>query len=189
MYIESIFFSGGDISKQLPEEYNMFVQVNKNFETMMTAANSDSRANSVCCEDAEKLTDLREMNKVLEKIQKSLDQYLEMKRMTFPRFYFVSDDDLLEILGKSKEPLEVQKHVKKCFEGIQSMTLISSTESAANTKRYLVSGCKSPDEETLPFVNKIALDGPVELWFVELLKVSNGFFEYTVVFRCFHRRE
>ena len=74
MYIESIFFSGGDISKQLPDEYNMFVQVNENFQTTMADANSDSRVKSVCCDDTEKLKNLREMNKTLEKIQKSLDQ-------------------------------------------------------------------------------------------------------------------
>jgi len=66
---------------------------------------------------------INRMDEGLEKIQKSLDQYLETKRMVFPRFYFVSDDDLLEILGQSKDPIAVQKHVKKCFEGFVIYTL------------------------------------------------------------------
>jgi|TARA_B100000530_G_scaffold335172_2_gene286623 dynein heavy chain len=36
----------------------------------------------------------------------------------------VSDDDLLEILGQSREPLLVQKHIKKCFEGFKVMDII-----------------------------------------------------------------
>ncbi len=47
---------------------------------------------------------LNEMNGILEAIQRSLDMYLETKRQCFPRFYFLSNDDLLEILGQSKNP-------------------------------------------------------------------------------------
>ena len=51
------------------------------------------------------------MNSSLEGIQRSLDMYLETKRQFFPRFYFVSNDDLLEILGQSKNP-EAVSHNK-----------------------------------------------------------------------------
>jgi len=54
------------------------------------------------------LDQLNVMNLRLEEIQKSLDMYLETKRQVFPRFYFISNDDLLEILGQSKNPVEIQ---------------------------------------------------------------------------------
>jgi len=47
-----------------------------------------------------------------------LKQFLEAKRGHFPRFYFLSDDDLLEIIGQAKDLEPINKHVKKMFEGI-----------------------------------------------------------------------
>ena len=39
-----------------------------------------------------------------------LENYLEKKRQQFPRFYFISSDDLLEILGQAKNPPNVQDY-------------------------------------------------------------------------------
>ena len=54
----------------------------------------------------------------LDMCQKALNDYLEEKRSKFPRFYFIGDDDLLEILGQAKNPIVIQSHLKKLFAGI-----------------------------------------------------------------------
>ena len=46
---------------------------------------------------------------------------IQAKRLSFPRFYFIGDDDLLEILGQAKNPSVIQNHLKKLYAGIYSV--------------------------------------------------------------------
>lgn len=48
--------------------------------------------------DEELLKSLRESNKLLEQVQKGLADYLETKRLAFPRFYFLSNDEVCSLM-------------------------------------------------------------------------------------------
>ncbi|VEL08382.1 unnamed protein product [Protopolystoma xenopodis] len=121
LYLETIFL-GEDIRKQLPRESAEFDLVNANWRRIMFDINKTKNARN-CTRKPGLLAQLNEMIGQLEEIQKSLDMYLETKRQIFPRFYFISNDDLLEILGQSKNPEAVIPHLKKCFDNVFSLRL------------------------------------------------------------------
>lgn len=77
---------------------------------------------------------LERLADLLGKIQKALGEYLERERTSFPRFYFVGDEDLLEIIGNSKNIGRLQKHFKKMFAGVAS--LILSKEDTVITGKF-----------------------------------------------------
>ena len=70
---------------------------------------------------------LKEADIKLERIQRNLSEYLESKRKFFPRFYFLSNEDLIEILGDSQKPERIQKHLKKIFEGVDAVGFVEPT--------------------------------------------------------------
>ena len=115
MYLETIF-SSPDIVRQLPAAAKMFQAIDKSWKNIMKQTN-DPLALKACCVKDRKET-LQSHNAGLDKIQKSLEEYLETKRGAFPRFYFLSNDELLEILSQAQDPRAVQAHLRKCFEAL-----------------------------------------------------------------------
>jgi dynein heavy chain len=62
-------------------------------------------------------------NDELDYVQKRLEDYMETKRKAFPRFYFLSNDELIDILANSQNMEKVQGHLKTCFDNIVSVEL------------------------------------------------------------------
>jgi len=175
MSLEPVFTSD-DIKQQLGEEAKKFEYHNRYFVDMMEESFKDPkimRHVQVSKEDKSKGKEDKEnmhykMKKGVEDlddIQKKLEKYLNSKRQVFARFFFLSDESLLEILAQTKNPLLVQPHVGKCLEGIDRLEF--------EKKDFVISKLYSPEKEVIILKEQICPEAPenkgaVEKWMYEL---------------------
>ena len=120
LYLAPIF-DAEDIANQLPTEAKRFATVDMNWRRTLAAA--ESATDSLGFLAREKLLQkFKESMRFLNTVQKGLAEYLESKRAAFPRFYFVSDPILLEILSQGSNPQAIQPHLQSVFAGIKEIS-------------------------------------------------------------------
>jgi dynein heavy chain len=154
VYLEGIFIGAEDIRQQLPEEAKRFDAIDKAFKAIMSSTAKNPNVVDACTTDS-RLDALNKLSDRLDTCQKSLSDYLNTKRGSFPRFYFMSDDDLLSVLGNS-DPDTIQNHLLKLFDNVQQLQLGRS--------KKIVEGMSSVEKEGFSLRTPSAIDGPVETW-------------------------
>ena len=116
-YLEAVFTSG-DIAKQLPQESKRFQTIDKNWVKIMTKGNEQPIAIQYIDGNDSLKQLLPYMLEQLELCQKALSGYLDQKRAAFPRFFFVADATLLEVLSQGSNPQAIQAHLQSVFDSV-----------------------------------------------------------------------
>ncbi|KAG7265791.1 LOW QUALITY PROTEIN: hypothetical protein CRUP_036669 [Coryphaenoides rupestris] len=152
----------GPFLATLPEEAKKFDHIDKMFKKIMMDTVKDP-AIKRCCLVPGRLAELQGLSDGLERCQKSLNDYLDSKRNAFPRFFFISDDELLSILGSS-DPTCVQEHMIKMYDNIASLQFDVGAD-GETTAGALVSA----EGEVMELRKPVAAEGRVEDWMTGVL--------------------
>lgn len=121
VHMEGIFSGNTDIKHLLPLESSRFQTIDSEFLALTRKVQRSPYVLEVIKIPGLQKS-LERLAELLHRVQKALGEYLEKERAQFPRFFFVGDDDLLDILSKGQDVMSVARHLKKMFAGISGLT-------------------------------------------------------------------
>ncbi|XP_070335216.1 dynein axonemal heavy chain 9 isoform X5 [Odocoileus virginianus] len=164
-HLESIFIGSEDIRAQLPQDSKRFEGIDIDFKELAYDARKTPNVVEATNKPGlyEKLEDIQSR---LYLCEKALAEYLDTKRLAFPRFYFLSSSDLLDILSNGTAPQQVQRHLSKLFDNMAKMQFqLDANEKPTKTSL----GMYSKEGEYVAFSEPCDCSGQVEIWLNHVL--------------------
>jgi len=151
VYLQPIFGSD-DIQRQMPQEGRRFAEADRVFRRFIASVLQYPHILECVQDSGQLFGHLQHAIERLDEIQKNLARFLEKKRLAFPRFFFLGNDELLEILAESRDPTMVQQHLPKSFEGMHTLvfqTTAKGRQIAAQRAREQAEAAKADSDLSL----------------------------------------
>lgn len=175
----------------LIDDTKRFETVDNEFKEIMKDIQLNPGVIKACCSNDGREQLLQHMFKELEKCEKALNEYLDIKKSAFPRFYFVSNAALLDILSNGNNLPKITPHMGSIFDGIGDLELVYSPYQLQcvqeDPENYVIgsqSAAKamiSKDHEIVTFIKLFEIKNlPVEIWLDELVKYMQYTLKYVL---------
>ena len=147
-------------------EYMKFDLVNRSFSGLLVKC-AENKLIHALLEDEETISNLKKVISTLDQIQKNLFEFLELKRIEFPRFYFLGDSDLIEFLGNFQNETAINSVITKFIPSVKNVLLNSQKNSIIELESLL--------GENFVLENEISLKQNAQNWlslFIEEIRFS-----------------
>eukprot|EP00947_MAST-08B_sp_MAST-8B-sp1_P001611 g1611.t1 len=169
-YLEPLFIKSDEVKRELPQDAKNFAKIDKEVRAILKDSEGIKNITKTCNKDGlyESLEDLQGR---LDKCMKSLSEFLAAKQREFPRFYFVSQSALLDILSNGEKPRKVVSHITKVFLSTASLTLSEENDPATGrpTASEYIAGV---GREIRQFSAPVPLVGKAEEYLKDLLEAQ-----------------
>ena len=165
-YLEPLFVGSEEVRRELPDDARKFQEIDLQVRSILQRAWKIRNVKSVCVQPGlhETLLGL-EMRQ--EQCKKSLSEFLDGKRKQFPRFYFMSEADLLDLLSNSSQPARVLIQIDKIL--LATKELVLQTPPAGSERPNAISFVTGVGKETVNFNPPVMLTGKAETYLHALL--------------------
>ena len=179
VYLRGIF-RNADIKAQLPIQFSKFKGVDNEYLSVVKRVTVKPLVLELL-QIGNLAKQLERQDATMTVIQKALGDYLEKQRQLFPRFYFINNDELVEVIGNSTEPTKILPHLGKLFAGITTIVLSPNASATADggtgvevgavvvvgeggeEHEYAYAMC-SKEGETVQFASPLVLSVGVKEW-------------------------
>jgi len=162
-FLESLFIHSEEVKKELPNESVKFVSIDADVKKVLTDAYQTQKALDFSIKGYV-LPKLEELQKELTICEKALNEFMDSKRLAFPRFFFVSPADLLDILSNGNLPPKIMCHMPKIISAMETLELLEEGV------RPFAKGMHScVGKEYVEFTSELKLLGKVEIYLQDVL--------------------
>ena len=160
-YLEPLFVGSEEVKRELPEDAKRFEGIDSNVKGELSTCWTMLNVEQSCNQDG-LLKRLESIQAQLEICKKSLSDFLDGRRRQFPRYYFTSEADLLDILSNGSQPEKVLKHTSKVY--LACRTLLLDKERTPDDRPYAVTWVSEVGVENVSFEPRVAMVGKVEIY-------------------------
>jgi dynein heavy chain len=163
-YLENLFLGSDEVKKELPEQAKQFVFIDQEVKRILI----DATAKQYCTTFCDQEWVLKSLENVLSQLQvceKALNKFMDEKKKCFPRFYFTSSSDLLDILSNGNMPAKIMKFMSKIFQAIENLELKES----GNERPVAIGMHTNVGSEYVPYSAPLKLMGKVENYMQEVI--------------------
>ena len=161
-YLEPLFIGSEEVKRELPEDAKRFEGIDRNVKDSLKELWKTKNVDTGCNKDGL----LKFFENILEQLEickKSLSDFLDGRRRQFPRYYFTSEADLLDILSNGSEPEKVLKHTAKVYLSCKTL-LLDKKERTPDDRPYTPYWVSSVGVENVEFEPRVAMSGKVEIY-------------------------
>lgn len=163
-FLENLFIGSEEVKKELPEESDKFIEIDKEVKRIIIQGNNMNIVKDFC-NQPDIGHKLEIVQKQLEACERALNEFLNRKREAFPRFYFVSTMDLLDILSNGNNPFRIMRHMSKVFLAMQELRLQDNGDERPSAVEMI--SCVGT--ESVMLQKPLKLIGKVEIYLDDLI--------------------